>query len=149
MNNEEQFEQLKKLLALKKYEQPPPGYFDRLSRQIIAAVEADRNARRSWFSEFWHSLQSKPSFGGALAIGMCGLIAAGIFLSGKVDETPGKNGNVAVIPKTDPIAMLLTEAENSSTNPIATAQPPPFLFNASLVSSGGLQQPVNLEVHPR
>lgn len=154
MNTEEQFEQLKKLLALKRHEQPPPGYFDRLPRQICAAIEAEQAARNRWFSRMWSSLQAKPAFGGVLALGMCGMIVAGIFLAGKTGDMPGRNGGVATTPKSVPQTALTTQlavADNSSTNPVSSAQPPPFLFDYSLIQSGGVHQPVpvDLEFRPQ
>ena len=42
------FENLRKLLALKRYEQPPPGYFSRLPDRITARIE-----RGEGQSDFW------------------------------------------------------------------------------------------------
>lgn len=152
MNSDEQFTQLKRLLALKRHEQPPPGYFDRLPRQIIAGIEAERVPQGNWLVRFWSALKEKPAFGGALALGTCALIIGGVFLAGEMDETANQNGNIATASRTNlqtPLVAQLAETDNSSTNPIMTAQPPPFLFDYSLMRSSGLQQPVGLDVRPR
>ena len=39
---ENEFQDLRRLLALKRHEQPPPGYFNNLHRDIIAQLKAER-----------------------------------------------------------------------------------------------------------
>jgi hypothetical protein len=44
---ENQFDDIAQLLRLKRHEQPPPGYLDRLPERILARIEAEETARRA------------------------------------------------------------------------------------------------------
>ncbi len=83
MNSEsENFEQLRKLLALKRHEEPPPGYFDRFSGQVIARIRAgeqgDGAIERTWFYRFWKVVEAQPVFAGAFGAALCAVLVSGI-----------------------------------------------------------------------
>ena len=163
MNNEEQFKQLKKLLALKRHEQPPPGYFDRLPRQIISAIEAVQARPEHWLLRIWSTFQRNPAFAGAFGVAMCALVIGGIFFANQTSGSKGRNAaasnanaNIAASPSANlpTPANQLAGADVSSTNPVASNQGLDFFFNGSLVSSGAFPnvrpaQPVNVPVRPR
>ena len=58
------FEALRKLMALKRHEQPPPGYFDRLPDKIM-----DRIERGEGQPGFWSKILSAFAFRPAVAYG--------------------------------------------------------------------------------
>jgi hypothetical protein len=65
MNSEpSDFEALRKLMALKRHEQPPPGYFSRLPDKII-----DRLERGEGQLSFWEKWLTALTFRPALAYG--------------------------------------------------------------------------------
>lgn len=94
-NESENFEQLRRLLALKKHELPPPGYFNRFSGQVIERLQAERNAdvlsklntEAPWLARLWQTLAGKPAFAGMFGAAVCAILLGGIFLAEKPAET--------------------------------------------------------------
>jgi hypothetical protein len=94
MNTEDQnqdFEKLQHLLKLKRYETPPPRYFNDFSGQVTSRIRAGRSggrydafenivAQTPWLSRLWHKLERQPALSGAMAVIVCGLTVAGVFL---------------------------------------------------------------------
>jgi hypothetical protein len=144
MNQEtENFEQLRRLLAIKRHEQPPPGYFDDFSSQVIVRIKAgDRGEQADilerlfgealWLQRIRAALEGKPILAGVAGVAMCGLLVAGVVYS-SAGDVPA----VAFVPGTDeaPTAqagMALADhpllakpvefAEPSSTSPITAVQ---------------------------
>jgi hypothetical protein len=72
---------LQKLLALKRYEIPPPGYFGTFPSKVIARIEAGESVEAvSWWSRFLLALSTRPSLasGLALIVGLSVLGAMGV-----------------------------------------------------------------------
>ena len=100
MNPEnENFEQLRRLLALKRHEQPPPGYFHNFSGQVIARIKAgergDKSFDSSWLQRFWSVLEAKPAFAGAFGAAVCAVLISGIFNS---EDESGMMSTANLIP---------------------------------------------------
>ena len=103
-NNTENFDQLRQLLKLKQHEVPPPGYFDRLPRDIISELRAQSHAAQGgvslerlqaeapWLMRFWRALEARPVFGGAFGAAVCALVLGAIYLTEKPPEQPGGPG---------------------------------------------------------
>lgn len=104
---EENFEALRRLLALKRHEQPPPGFFSSFRRQVIARIEAEEAlhaqgvfarwlGRYKWVNRLWGMLEGQPAMAGALGLTACAMLLGGVLLSGPgngsagFSEMPGK-----------------------------------------------------------
>jgi hypothetical protein len=108
MNSEEQsqdFEKLQRLLKLKRYEQPPPRYFNDLSTRVIAHIRSDTSVNRferadnlisrtPWLRRIWRKLESQPALSGVVATVACALMVAGVFF---MEETTPQN-HFTVVP---------------------------------------------------
>ena len=86
------FESLRRLLALKRHEVPPPGYFNNFSRQVIARIRASEAedsaslwehllAGVPWLLNWLQSLETKPAFAGSFATALCVLLVFGAVMA--------------------------------------------------------------------
>ena len=72
---------LPNLLALKRYEVPPPGYFGTFASKVLARIEAGESLENlSWWSRLRLALSARPSLasGLALIVGLSVLGATGV-----------------------------------------------------------------------
>ncbi|MCX6921798.1 MAG: hypothetical protein NT154_01050, partial [Verrucomicrobia bacterium] len=103
-NNTENFESLRQLLALKRHEQPPPGYFNSFSSQVITRIKLGELGEErtttggmiweaAWLQKIWAAFEARPVFAGTFALAVCGFLIAGVIYSEKTDVQP-----VAFIP---------------------------------------------------
>ena len=97
--NENNFKSLRRLLAQKRHETPPPAYFNSFSSQIIARIragegKADKSEAERYFSEApWllkllQAFELKPAFAGAFASALCLLLIFGIVYAERPDSGP-------------------------------------------------------------
>src|SRR6185295_11701916 len=103
----ENFDQLRKLLALKRHEVPPPGYFHGFSREVIVRIKAGEGAQKatafvfegSWLRRFWGLFEARPVLAGGFGVAVCGFFVVGALISSESTEISGLTGNVqAAIP---------------------------------------------------
>jgi hypothetical protein len=82
-----QFEQLRRLLVLKRYEQPPPGYFNRFSGQVIARIQAGERGEAEWtlLQRWWMAIEGKPGLAGAFGAAVCVLLISAIVSSNDIE----------------------------------------------------------------
>jgi hypothetical protein len=128
----EDFEKLRKLLKLKRHEQPPPGYFNNFSGRIISRLEAGGSAGQTdlfsadapWARRLVRMLETNPIFAGAFGVAICALLIFGITSFQYVDRT-----SVAMVSDTGDTSgpMLLgrpADTAASSINPMFSTNIP-------------------------
>jgi hypothetical protein len=64
--NSENFDALRKLMALKRHEVPPPGYFDRLADKISYRLENE--SQPTFWEKFMAGLSFRPAFAYSFAL---------------------------------------------------------------------------------
>ncbi|HTQ50375.1 MAG TPA: hypothetical protein VMJ12_06655 [Candidatus Acidoferrales bacterium] len=162
--NQPNFESLRRLLALKRHETPPPGYFNNFSRQVIARIRAGESRAPAsladrvfegmpWFLRLLQSLETKPIYAGGFATALCGLLVFGAVMA----QRPEVVSQAILQPGSQVTSPLLASATSTtlaqpvnpmliadnSTNPVVSFAPVvagqmPFgaQFTAFPVSSG-------------
>lgn len=143
MNQEtENFEQLRRLLAIKRHEQPPPGYFNDFSGQVMVRIKAGDMGEQAdilerlfgevlWLQRIRAAVEAKPVLARVAAVAACGLLIGGVVYS-STSDVPA----VALVPGTDaaptaqssmavadhPLLAKPVVLEPSSTSPISGVQ---------------------------
>jgi hypothetical protein len=90
------FEQLRKLLALKRHEVPPPGYFNNFSDKVINRLQAPKPmARPSWLQLLGLDFDLRPAFLCGAGVAVCALLSVGIITATQLDGRDGALTQVA------------------------------------------------------
>ena len=155
--NENNFESLRRLLVLKRYETPPPGYFNSFSDQVLKRIQAggpgvsagwaeDLFGSAPWVERLLNLFDVKPVFAGALAVGLCLVLFVGIIYAERPVIT-----TTAALPTAPSVTSLASVSPTtlsqpveqtgimSSTNPVLSLQP----VESNFGQQNPFAQPVN------
>ncbi len=113
----ENFDQLRRLLAVKRHEQPPLGYFHNFSRQVIARIRAGERAEPAnawarlfwdapWLQRLWAAFETKPVLAGAVGVACCALLLASVVL---FDGNTDTNTSLSVAPQAMEASLGFTD----------------------------------------
>jgi hypothetical protein len=119
----EEFSELKKLLALKRHEAPPPGYFQNFSSKVIARIEAESApAARPWWVRWLIEFDLRPAVASAYALVVGGFLVVG--LSVALDRPPEVAAELRMPSLDQP--LLAAQSTEAATQPQLTLQPVPM-----------------------
>jgi hypothetical protein len=148
----EDFAELRRLLALKRHEIPPPGYYNNFSGNVIARIKAGESLPETgfwarWFSvdglgRMWAAFEAKPALAGSFGLAVCTVLGAALFLNepGSSDQAPVAAGFDSQPAMVMPERQFVNSgvpfstpggAEMSSTSGVLSPGAKPSLFNAS------------------
>jgi hypothetical protein len=143
-SNQEDFDRLRKLLELKRHEQPPPGYFNRLPNQIMARIAAGEGQSTFW-ERFIPRFTFKPALAYAIGLATCAVVAFGVYYTsnlpvnntapGAVNSVTASQQPILTSPSMPTLAAQNASATVNSTNPV----PERSLFPDAQNIGSGLQ----------
>jgi hypothetical protein len=142
--NENNFEPLRRLVALKRHEIPPPGYFDKFSGQVIARIRAGEAEKPKqlfseapWLLKLLQMFEAKPAFAVAFASSLCLLLLFGTVFAEWPESAPqpllqmpaqASAPFAASMSPSDLMASANQTGIIASTNPVLDLQPAASLF---------------------
>ena len=161
------FDELKKLLKLKRHELPPPGFFNHFSDEVVSRIRAgeargggalaDRlHDSAPWLVNFLRLFEAKPGVIGAFACSLCLLLLFGVMLAERSESGPANllttaaDQSVTMVAATAPAASLgsqFTSVAGATEGGIAIStngslQPVASLFGGQ-AGAGSLFQPAS------
>jgi hypothetical protein len=152
----QEFENLQKLLKLKRHESPPPGYFNNFSSLVVNHLEREARQRskikNSRLLKCLSFLETNPMTAGLFGVGVCGLLAVGITFSqerGSSDYSAA--GKVTIDISDNALDGSLSGLNKGSRSSFVSASlDPVFSSNFTGSSSSGFDrlafQPLNLSI---
>lgn len=155
------FPDLRRLLALKRHEQPPPGFFDDLASEVrhqlrSGSTEDDRVEavveQVPWLHKLFQLFQTRPAFAGAFGAVACALVIGGIvyvklpdanssrstppptpYMAGTDQQGVGASGSESGVTLTP-----LTGSDQNGLGPIPVSEE----VELASTNSGGLTKPL-------
>lgn len=136
--NENDFEALRRLLALKRHEVPPPGYFEDFSSRVIGRIRAGEVAQElPWLLRLLQAFEAKPAYPVGLASALCTLLLFGII---SVEQSPVLVSN-PVFASNSPDLSLVPHSQEQQWAMVSsnTAPADVSLFGSQPMASGSFQ----------
>ena len=118
--NPDEFESLKKLLALKRHEEPPPGYFGRLPGEVRARIAHVQASPEPWWRRWLASWDLSPALATSYAVVAVTLVLGGVWMAKQPTSEGGPQIATTPVPSVD---------ANLTNTIIASNAAPPGLFN--------------------
>jgi hypothetical protein len=135
MNEDQQsFESLRRLLALKRHETPPAGYFKNFSSQVIGRIRASEvEAAASlserlftampWLPKLLQSLETKPVYAGGFATALCALLLFGALVAQQPESASSAAFLQPVAPGGPQIVSFASATSQTPAVPVNWEQP--------------------------
>ena len=120
--NPDEFESLKKLLALKRHEEPPPGYFDRLPGEVRARIAHAQASPEPWWRRWLASWDLSPALATSYAVVAVTRVVGGIWMAKQPVAEGGPQVVITPVPSAD--VRLTNTITTSNAAPPGLFTPP-------------------------
>ena len=116
--NPDDYAAVKQLLALKRHEEPPPGYFDRLPGEVRAHIAQAQTNPEPWWRGWLSSWNLSPQLATGYAVVACCLVLGAVWVGRNSSPKAGER-------------LATTPANVGNTNQAVSGSnaAPPGLFN--------------------
>ena len=128
----ENFDELKKLLKLKRHEQPPPGFFRDLPGRVLQQIETEEAKAPGLWERLVGAFELRPALSTTFAGLMVGLLIVAV-QRGQVADSNDASGSTLAIG--DPVVEQGTVMVNNpfdQTNHHSLTSPPAGVFDPQL-----------------
>jgi hypothetical protein len=150
--NQQNFDELQRILKLKQHEVPPPGYFNGFSDQVVSRIRAGEAGQGGsllerlehqapWLVNFIRVFENRPGLVGGFATSLCLLLVLGVVFAEYAERSTGKvleitevagqpaGHSLATLAATVPSALPTASGGIvASTNPVTSLQPVATMF---------------------
>jgi hypothetical protein len=90
---------LQNLLKIKRYEQPPPGYFGSFSQKVIARIHAESIVKnRPWWRQWYAEIAEQPLLASTYGLLFAGLVVVAVGLA-QSSTDDGLDGGFPLVPR--------------------------------------------------
>jgi hypothetical protein len=95
----DEFKEVRRLLALKKHEEPPPGYFSYLPDRVLIKIEhSDLSEHSTWWEWLIARFDARPVLAAAYACAISGLLLMGFRVSQLMQSEMADNSRILETP---------------------------------------------------
>lgn len=100
------FDELQRLLALKRHERPPQPFFSRLADNVLHNLDApERPETMSWLQRVGVHFDVSPAVVGGVGISLAALLVAGMIIATRVENPLRADDPLLTTPNGEPVAL--------------------------------------------
>jgi len=145
----ENFDELKKLLSLKRHEQPPPGFFRDLPGRVLQQIEAEEARSPSLWERLAGAFELRPGLSTAFAGLMVGILVVAVQRGQVADTNDAPGSTLALDGSVVEQGSVVVNNPFDLTNHHSLTSPPSGVFDPQLGPNVQRASATNAQIVPR